>query len=428
MYDWANSAFALVITAAVFPPFFLSVSQRFTGVDKTQKAIIEFLGFRMESSALYNYILSLAFFILMCLSPLLSGIADARGLKKRMMRTFCYLGSFASIMLLFFDEAHYWIGIVGIIVGMIGYNGSIIYYNAFLPLITKEENYDRVSARGYAYGYLGSVILLIINLLMIKNPEWFGLSGFEHPTTVACQVSFAMVGLWWIGFSQITFRALPAESIGTTLHKGYFRSGFETLRNVWKELKHLPHTRRYLTGFFFCAMALQTILYIATLYSKEEIHLSDTDNIIMVLLLQFVGTIGAVLFAKISDTFGNIRTICLTLVIWIFVCFAAYMVTERIPFFIIASLVGMVMGALQSLNRSTYSKLIPENSLSLSSYFSFMDVTEKAAITLGTLSTGLVTDITGSLRNAILLYSACFLVALLFYSRVKLRTKEFAAA
>lgn len=421
MYDWANSAFALVITSAIFPTFFTNVSHTVAGVsDKSQKAYVHFLGGTFESNALYNYALSFAFFTLMCMSPLLSGIADARGLKKRMMKTFCYLGSFASIMLLFFSSEYYWVGIVGIILGMIGYNGSVIYYNAFLPLITIEDNYDAVSARGYAFGYLGSVLLLVINLLMITFPHAFGLGGFEHPGAIACRISFAMVGVWWLGFSQITFRALPAEIEGEKVHHGYFRSGINTLRKVWDEVKHLKETRKYLAGFFFCAMALQTIMYIATLYAKDEIRLDDTETIIMVLLLQFVGTLGAILFAKLSHRFGNIRIISLTVIIWIGVCISAYMVTEKLPFFIIASCVGLVMGALQSLNRSTFSKLIPENSLSLSSYFSFLDVTEKAAITIGTLSTGIVTDVTGSLRNAILMYSGCFLIALFFYARIKL--------
>ncbi len=425
MYDWANSAFALVITAAIFPTFFANVSRKLAGSAADAKEVyVNIMGFDIESNALYSYALAVAFCILMVLSPLLSGIADAEGLKKRMMKIFCYLGSFASFGLMFFDADTYWIGVVGIILGMIGYNGSIIYYNSFLPLVTTEENYDKVSARGYAYGYLGSVILLIVNLMMIKNPEWFGLGGFEHPKTVACQLSFLMVAIWWVGFAQLTFNALPIEPVGTDKGINYFKAGMEKLKIAYNSIRHLPNTRRFLMGFFFCAMALQTIMYIAVLYAKDVIHLEDSETIMMVLLLQFVGTIGAILFSRISMKIGNIKAICIAVIIWIFVCIAAYMVTDKLPFFIVASFVGLVMGALQSLNRSTFSKLIPIQEDELSSFYSFLDVTEKAAITIGTLSTGLIITMTGSLRNAILGYSACFLIALYYYARVKIEKIE----
>ncbi len=425
MYDWANSAFALVITAAIFPTFFTNVSRKVAGVGLNAKeAYINIFGFNIESNALYSYALAFAFLLMMIMSPLLSGIADAEGLKKRMMKIFCYLGACASFGLLFFDSNYYWVGIVGIILGMIGFNGSIIYYNSFLPLITTEENYDRVSARGYAYGYLGSVLLLILNLMMITKPEWFGLDHFENPKTLACQISFAMVALWWVGFAQITFNALPIEPRTADDKINYFKAGFGKLMIAWKSLKHLPNTRRFLYGFFFCAMALQTIMYIATLFAKEVIHLEDSETIMMVLLLQFVGTIGALLFSRLSSRIGNIKAICITVIIWIGVCAAAFLVEEKRSFFIVAAFVGLVMGGLQSLNRSTFSKLIPIKEDELSSYYSFLDVTEKAAITIGTLSTGLIISFTGSLRNAILIYSTCFIIALYFYARIKLVNKE----
>ncbi len=424
MYDWANSAFALVITSAIFPTFFTNVSHKVAGVAKDAKvAYVNIFGINVESNALYSYALALAFLVMMVLSPLLSGIADAEGLKKRMMKIFCYIGAIASFALMFFDSNYYWVGIVGIIVGMIGFNGSIIYYNSFLPLITTEENYDRVSARGYAFGYLGSVILLIVNLMMISKPDWFGLDHFENPKALACQISFAMVALWWVGFAQLTFNALPIEPKGQDEGANYFKAGLGKLKIAFNSIQHLPNARRFLMGFFFCAMALQTIMYIATLFAKDVIHLEDSETIIMVLLLQFVGTIGAILFSKLSNVIGNIKAICLTVIIWIGVCICAYLVEQKTPFFIVAACVGLVMGALQSLNRSTFSKLIPIQEDELSSYYSFLDVTEKAAITIGTLSTGLIISLTGSLRNAILIYSICFLVALYFYARVKINHK-----
>jgi UMF1 family MFS transporter len=427
MYDWANSAFALVITSAVFPPFFTGVAERAAkaghGFMLGDKTYINFLGITFEANALYSYALSFAFLTLMILSPMLSGIADASGKKKMMMKMFCYIGSFSCMILLFFVPEFFWIGVVGIILGMIGYNGSIIYYNAFLPLITTEENYDRVSARGYAYGYLGSVILLVINLLMITFPENFGLGSGPEARGLAARISFLSVGVWWIVFSQFTFRALPTEDMGITSHPNYFRNGLHRLQDVWGEVKHLPMTRRYLVGFFFCAMSLQTILYIATLFAKDEIHMEQGELIEMVLLLQLVATVGAVLFAKISNRIGNIITICIAVVIWIIICISAYFITGKMAFFILASFVGLVMGALQSLNRSTFSKLIPENSPNLASYYSFLDVTEKAAITVGTFMYATFTQITGSMRDAILFFSAYFLIALYFYARVKISNR-----
>ena len=410
MFDWANSSYALVIAVAIFPIYFNQY------VDPEFK----FLGFDMTSSALFSYALSFAYLLIAIALPLLSGMADHGGKKKLFMQMFTTIGSIACISMYWFEgHAQLALGLVGFILAVIGFAGGQVFYNSYLPLIASEDQYDRVSAKGFAFGYVGSVLLLVANLVMIQKPEWFGLADGK----IASRISFVMVGLWWIGFAQITFNRLPKEESGIPL-KGLVRKGYNEIKNVWKIIKQKKNIKNFLFAFFFYSAGVQTVIYLASTFASEELNFGTADLITVILLLQLVAIGGAYLFAFLAERMGNKISILVMLVIWSLVCVAAYFVTEKGLFYAVASAVGLVMGGIQSVSRSSYSKLIPENTTDTASYFSFYDVLEKIAIVLGTFSFGFINQISGGMRNSILVLILYFIIGILILLSVKFEKKK----
>ncbi len=420
MYDWANSVYSLVITSAIFPIYYDSV----TPVE------VEAFGRTYLRSALYSYSLSFAFLVIAFISPMLSSIADYRRNKLFFMQCFCFLGAVSCAMLYFYDGSNIYTGILPFAMAGIGFCGSLVFYNAFLPEIAEEKDQDRVSALGFSLGYIGSVLLLIVNLVMIMKPTLFGLEEGKLPA----QLSFLTVGIWWILFAQITFSALRnfQKGYNQKLIKrekayGSIWGGYTELKKVWNQLKQLKRLRYFLFAFFFYSMALQTVMYIATLFGTDELHLDTTQLILTVLIIQLVAIGGAYLFSNLSKRFGNIRALRIAIFIWICICLMAfvmfkYLATDEsaksLYFYVIAFCVGMVMGGTQSLSRSTYSKLLPETE-DHASFFSFYDVSEKLAIVIGTVTYGLIYEMTGSMLNSILAFSLFFMIGMLGLFRVK---------
>jgi UMF1 family MFS transporter len=405
-FDWANSAFALVITVAIFPTYFTEVTA----------AEVRFLGIEMSNNALYAYSISAAYVLIAVLSPILSGIADYGGKKMVFMRFFTILGSIACISLFWFrDTSQIYIGVLGFVLGMVGFAGGQVFYNSYLPQIASEDQYDRVSARGFTFGYIGSVLLLITNLLIIQKPEWFGL---QEAGTMAVRISFIMVGLWWIGFAIIPFRRLPKDIRERS--KGLISRGFLELIKVWKYIQHQKFIKIFLAAFFFYNAGVQTILYLASLFAKQELNFATSELIIVVLILQIVAIGGAYIFAKLSEAKGNKLSIMVMLVIWIVICFLAYLVTGKLDFYALAAGVGVVMGGIQSLSRSTYAKLLPEDLEDTASFFSFYEVVDKVAIIFGTFIFGLVTNMTGNMRTSVLILGVFFLIGLIILWFVKI--------
>jgi UMF1 family MFS transporter len=398
MFDWANSSFALVIAVAVFPLYFNGViDEEFT-----------FLGMEMTNTALFSYALSFAYFIIALMLPLLSGIADYGGKKILFMKIFTTIGSLGCIALVFFKtHINLDIALIGFILAVIGFAGGQVFYNSYLPLIASEDQYDRVSARGFTFGYIGSVILLMANLAMIQKPEWFGLSDGAF----ASRVSFVMVGLWWLGFAQITFRRLPKEKTGIPL-KGLVRKGYDEILKVANIIKDKKNIKRFLFSFFFYIAGVQTVIYLASTFATDELKFEAFDLILTIFILQLVAIIGAILFARISEKFGNKISLIAMLIIWSLICIAAYFVYEKFDFYLVAVAVGLVMGGIQSLSRSSYSKLIPAGTKDTASYFSFYDVLEKIAITIGTFSFGFIEQLTGGMRNSILALIIYFIIGI----------------
>ena len=413
-YDWANSVYSLVISTAVFPIYYETVTQ-------TESGMVDFLGMQFNNTSLYTYALSFSFLIVAFISPLLSGIADYVGNKKSYMKFFCYLGSISVISLFFFEGVEtLWVGIVFSVLASVGFWGSLVFYNAYLPEVAYSDQQDQVSALGFIYGYIGSVILLIFNLTMVMKPEWYGITE----PGMAPRISFLTVGVWWIGFAQITFRRLPDGTNLKRQKRNYLFKGYEELKKVVNELKDQPILLNFLTSFFLYSVGVQSIILLATIYGKTEIGLSTSSLILTIIVIQLLGIAGAYLFSNLSKKIGNITTLKITIVIWALASLSAYFLDKDDPnvqlkFYVISGFIGLVLGAIQTLSRSTYSKLLPENTIDPTTYFSFFDVTEKIAIVWGTFIFGLAISITDSMRLSILLLCIFFVASFVVLSFMK---------
>jgi MFS transporter, UMF1 family len=419
MYDWANSVYSLVITTAIFPLYYKAVAVSPTGSD-----MITFLGFTIQNSVLYSYALSFSFLIVAAILPILSGAADYTGNKKVFMKFFVWLGSLSCMGLFFFETDTLYIGILFSILASIGYSGSLVFYDAFLPEIVTPDRYDRTSARGYSMGYYGSVLLMLICMALILNYQAFGFPN----EGLATRVSFLIVGFWWLGFSFIPFSILPDNPFNRKPSREIWTKGYEELVKVWRSFKATPDLRRFLAAYFFYNMGVQTVMYLATLFGTDVLHLGTSELIATVVIIQLVGAAGAGLFSKLSSKKGNRFSLFVTIFIWIWVCVAAYFITNSYHFYFIATVVGLIMGGIQALSRATYSKLIPENTIDHASYFSFYDVTYNISIVLGTFSYGLINQITGSMRYSALALAVYFVIGFAFLLTVKSATIQKATA
>ena len=465
MYDWANSVYNLVITTTFFPIYFTAVTKHVFKGDT-----IPFLGRRFNNASLYSYSLAAAYLIIALLYPILTSIADTRGNKKSFMQFFCYMGSLGCSALYFFTGANVGLGVVCFILASMGFVGSLVFYNSYLPEIAAPEDQDRVSAKGFAFGYIGSVLLQIIGfvlVLTIKSDPFMG-----------PRLTFLAVGVWWAGFAQMTFAVLPKASNLATVRTNIFKTSFAEVRKVYAEVSKLGVLKRYLRAFFFYSMGVQTVMMVATLFGSQLLHLEDTKLIVTVVVIQLVAIVGAVWMSKLSALFGNMRVLMGVVVFWILICVSAYItagmaehlrdfhariaaikqekedlearkatlsageydrasadVEGRLSreeldlaphqqpieysFYCMALGVGLVMGGIQSLSRSTYSKLMPQTR-DTASYFSYYDLTEKLAIVVGTTSFGFIIDFTGSMKNSVAFLIVFFILGLVWlYSALR---------
>ncbi len=418
MYDWANSVYSLVITSAIFPVYYQAVAKGADGSD-----IISFFGIQIVNSVLYSYALSFSFLVTALMLPILSGMADYSGKKKLFLKFFVILGSTACAGMFFFKSHNVEWGITCSVLASIGYSSGLVFYDAFLPEIVDEEYYDKTSAKGYSYGYVGSVILLLVSIAMIKN---FDMLGFEDEGA-ATRFSFLMVGVWWFGFAQITFYMIP-EGRSTKKHvNNLLTNGYLELKKVWLNIRQSPEVKKYLSAFFFYNMGVQTVMYLAATFGSKELDLDSSKLITTVLLIQLVAIVGASVFAKLSERKGNIFSLITMNFIWVCICVGAYFIAQEpnleikeIKFYILAAVVGLVMGGIQALSRATYAKLIPESTIDHASYFSFYDVTFNLSIVFGTFSYGLIEQLTGSMRNSTIALGLFFVLGIVFLSSVRI--------
>ena len=423
-YDWANSVYTLTVASSIFPIFY---SALFLSEIKT----VEAFGIVFKSTALITYVTAFTFLIVAFTSPILSGIADYVGNKKSFMKFFCYVGGIGCIGLYWFSLDTIHLSLLFYFMGLIGYWGSLVFYNSYLPDIAFPEQQDSISAKGFSLGYIGSVILLGINLFMVLSPEVLFINDtiaengevIETASQVAMRYSFIMVGLWWIGFSQYSFYVLPkGVSSGNKVTKSVVFNGLKELKSVWIQLKQNLRLKRYLTAFFVFSMAVQTIMLVAVYFGEEEISWGGDSKKTMgligsILIIQLVAIFGAFLASKASAKFGNIKTLIAINFIWMALCFYAYYMRTPMQFYFAAGFVGFVMGGVQALARSTYSKFLPETE-DTTSYFSFYDVAEKIGIVIGMVIFATIDQITGSMRNAILFLFVFFLIGIILLFRV----------
>ncbi|EDM38186.1 permease [Pedobacter sp. BAL39] len=405
-FDWANSAYNLVITSTIFPAYYTIITTTAEHGDK-----VSFFGRSFTNTALSNYALAVAYLIMVFLLPVLSAIADYRGNKKIFMKIFTYVGSLACIGLFFFKLETLELGIICFAIAAMGYVGGVLFSNSYLPEIASKDQQDEVSAQGFAYGYVGSVFLQIICFVFVLKPELFGITDASLPA----RISFLLVGVWWIAFSQIPFRKLPAGSpnfVSTT--KNLAHSGFQELGKVWKQLKDMDVLKRFLLAFFFYSMGVQTVMLAAAGFGEKLLHLGTSKLIMVILIIQLVAILGAIVMSRLAKRIGNVNVLILVVCIWVLACVGAYFITNEYQFYALAVVVGMIMGGIQSLSRSTYSKFLPEGTPDSTSFFSFYDVTEKLAVVIGLFSFAYIEELTGNMRNSVLALAVFFILGLVF--------------
>jgi len=407
-YDWANSVYPLVISSAIFPIFYEKVTKNDLG------GMIPFCGGEFINTAFYGYVVAVSYLIVAFSSPLLSGMADYSDSKKKFLQLFCYLGSFSCVALSFFSTEHIILSMLALMLASVGYWGSLVFYNAYLPEIADTSQHDKISARGFAMGYVGSSLLLIAILILAVFTK----------TIPKIQYTFALVGLWWFGFAQVTFRRLSSSNKQSGQKKHLLSSGYKELKNVWIDLKNRMQLRRFLASYFMYNLGVQTIMIMAVPFATKAIDWGGDEDkkrqslIISILIIQFLGVAGAFMMSKLSSIIGNIKTIGINILIWISICVYTYLLVDTpMEFYITAAGVGLVMGGIQAISRSTYSKMLPQTK-DHASYFSFYDVSEKIGLAIGTTTFGLIEDLTGNIRNSVLSLIIIFIIGFVLLLRV----------
>ena len=407
MYDWANSVYSLVISTVLFPIYYEEVT-------KSSGNTVEFLGTTWQNTVIYSYVVAASFLLISILSPYLAAMADRTGRRKVFMRTFMILGALSTALMGFFTAENPWLGLYLAFFASLGFTGSIVFYNSYLPVIAEEELQDRLSARGFALGYFGSALLLIFCLVLVQMPDTFGLPD----AGVASRVSFLVTGIWWLGFGLPAIAKLPKDEVKDYFEGKLFWKSWNELLLVFKEFRQEKMLRIFLSGFFWYSVGMQTIILLAAVFGSKVLGLNSTQLIMTILIIQFVAIVGSYVFARLSERTTNIYAIKIGVAIWMVLCFAAYFVQTANQFYFVGGVLGFVMGAVQSLSRSTYSKMLPETE-DTTTYFSFYDVMEKLATTFGMFSIGLLEAITGDLRNSALALTVFFAIGLIQIFRVR---------
>jgi len=408
MYDWANSVYNLVITTAIFPIFYQAQTST---IDKNTCEVVydkvSFLGLEFINSQLYNYAFAFSYLIVAIMAPILSGVADFWGNKKFFLKLFCYLGAISCMGLYFFDGKHLELSMLPVMLACIGFWGSLVFYNAYLPEIADSHLHDKLSARGFSMGYIGSTLVLICCLVAIKI---FGVSA---------RYIFIVIGLWWIGFAQFTYARLPASRIRKNFSNP-FLNGFKEIIKVFKELKEHVVLKKFLTSYFVYNCGVQTILIVAVPFANKEIFIGCEKSglIVAVIIIQLLAAVGAFVMSRVSAKIGNFNVLKFVVFLWMICCVGGYLITTPMQFYFLAALVGFLMGGVQSMSRSTYAKLIPATQ-DHASYFSFYDVSEKIGLVIGVFLFGFIEGITENMRNSILLLIVLFAIGFLFLLRIK---------
>lgn len=409
-YDWANSVYNLIISTAIFPIFYEGVTSIKDKDGNMISDTVSFFGRDFVNTELYTYVYSASFLVVVMLVPILSGIADYSGTKKLFMKIFCYIGAAGCASLYFFDIDNFELSMLSIFMASIGFWGSIVFYNSFLLEIADKDQHDKISAKGFSLGYIGSVLLLVTILILNATGVMLVKDG----------VPFILVAIWWVGFAQYTYYYLPDKSYYPKREKQHniIWYGYREIRKVWKELKEHARLKWFLASYFTYNMGVQTVMLVAVLFASKEIkwvadgewwQTKQTGLIVSIILIQLIAVGGAYVMSKWSKKYGNLKTLMGAAVIWIICTIIAYMITLPQEFYLTAVLVGFVMGGTQSLSRSTYSKMLPPTEDS-ASYFSFFDVMEKVGLIFGPLMFGVLEGVFGNMRMSVLMLMVFFII------------------
>lgn len=406
MYDWANSVYNLVITTTFFPVYYTEM----TGASPFNGQV-HFFGRTYVNTALYNYALAFTYLLVAITLPILSSIADYKGNKKRFMQFFCTLGAISCSGLYFFTPQYFGLGVICMMAAAFGFYSSLVFYNSYLPEIAEEKDRDHISAKGFTYGYIGSVIMQLVGFALVL---FWDKIPFLYSAGEAVRLTFLLVGIWWIGFAQITFNRLPkgTAAVADNERKNFITGGFIELKKVFVNLIKMPVLKRFLFAFFFYNMGVQTVMLAAANFGTKVLNLPSTNLIITMVLIQLVAIAGAYLMAKLSGMFGNLQVLVGIVIFWVAICIAAFYMQTEMHFYALAIAVGLVMGGIQSLSRSTYSKLMPVTK-DTASFFSFYDVTEKIAIVIGLSAFGIIEEYSGNMRNSVLSLVVFFTIGLI---------------
>jgi len=404
MFDWANQSYNMVIISTIFPAYFVGITALHN------KGVVTFFGHQYANTVLSTYVLAFSYLIVVVLLPILTSIADYRGAKKSYLQLFTWMGSLACAGLFLMKEGQpFEFPLICYALASVGYCGGFVFYNSYLPQIATVDQQDAVSAKGFIYGFVGSVVVQLICLVPIQFHDNFGITE-----DYGARISFLIVGAWWIGFAVIPFLKLPKGVPNAGSHNyNVFTGGFKELAKVFKKVKQMPLLKRFLGAFFFYSVGVQTIMLVAANFAAKELHMKDDSLIPIILVIQLLAVVGALVTSKSSEKYGNVKTLIGLVAIWTVICCCVYFVTTVKQFYFAAVVVGLVMGGVQSLSRSTYSKYLPPNIPDTASFFSFYDVTEKISIVVGLFAFAFVEAQTHEMRNSALTLD-CFFATGLF--------------
>ena len=414
MFDWANQSYNMVITSTIFPAYYVF----YTTYHNTNHGMVTFFGHPIINTVLLTYALGTSYMVIVLLLPILTSIADYRGSKKLYLQFFTWLGALSCAGLFWFKPVP--VGVPALEIPLIlyglaciGYCGGFVFYNSYLPQIATDDQMDNVSAKGFMYGYAGSLVMQLLCLIVIQEPKWFGLADSDA-NPIAARISFLLIFFWWMGFSIIPFRLLP-KGVPSIKKQNYnvITGGFKELAHVFKQVLGMPLLKRFLSSFFFYSVGVQTILLVAANFAAKELHMPDDHLIIIILIITLVAVLGAVIASKSSEKYGNVKTLVGLVAVWTALCLCVFYVSNETQFFVAAVIVGLVMGGVQSISRSTYSKYLPLNIPDTASYFSFYDVTEKSSIVVGLFCFGFVESMTHEMRDSVLALDCFFAVGML---------------
>jgi UMF1 family MFS transporter len=406
MYDWANSAFATTILAAVLPIYFVSIVPK-GGVNIT----VFGLSFHTFATPLWSYGITIAMVIVAISAPILGAIADSSRSKRQFLIWFTYLGAFFTALLVTIGYGDYLRALLFFIIANIGFAAGNVFYDAFLPEIAPEGERDYVSGKGFAYGYLGGGLLLVINLLMIQHPGWFGIPDAAW----GARLSFLTVGIWWGVFAIPTFLYVRDQGQGRK-HPHYIRRGFNTIATTMQKMRRFKDLLKFLVSFLIYNDGIQTVIVMAAIFGKEELGFSVFTLIGCLLMVQVIGFPSSLFMGRLAQRIGEKQTIYICLAVYCGIVIYGYFITTPMEFWVLGALVGLVQGGSQAISRSLYSSLLPLGHEA--EFFGFFAIANRFASIFGPLVFGVVANVTGSVRNSILALITFFIVGFIILMTV----------